>query len=301
MNSALPRALLWLAFALALVIVTTSSGLRLAADGLGCSPWPRCYGAQASPGEQPSAPVRIARLAHRIAASAFALVVVAAVALGWRRWPRSARRVAMLLLGVVASLAAVGRVTPSPIPAVTLVNVVGGLALLGATAFLLATARGITRTTGPPAAIVALLCLVALQAATGAMISVREAGAACAGGCDVAWPTDAPQLWAPQLPGTAEAMLPGQDAGAAIHAVHRLGAALIVVAFIVAAFAPPLRAAPMRWAAALMLALCVGAGGALYVFGGSLPAAVAHVLSAGLLVAALSVLRSRGTSLQEAT
>ena len=134
------RALLLLAFGLAMVVVTASSGLRLAANGLGCEPWPRCYGSPATASAVQQRPeARAARLSHRVAASAFVVAVLGAVLFGWRAWGRPARTVAGLLLAVTALLSVVGRYTPSTVPAVTLINVVGGLALLGGTAFLLAT------------------------------------------------------------------------------------------------------------------------------------------------------------------
>ena len=86
------RRLLQLAFALALVVVGASATLRLAANGIGCEPWPACYGGADTAAAANATPLaRALRLSHRIAASAFALVALAAVALGWRRWASGQR------------------------------------------------------------------------------------------------------------------------------------------------------------------------------------------------------------------
>jgi heme A synthase len=91
------RALLWLAFGLALVVVGASSGLRLAANGLGCEPWPTCYGSPAAAAVvKQSATAQAARLTHRIAASAFVIAVLGGVLLGWRAWSKPARAAALL-------------------------------------------------------------------------------------------------------------------------------------------------------------------------------------------------------------
>jgi cytochrome c oxidase assembly protein subunit 15 len=289
----LSRLLLWIAFGLALVVVGTSSGLRLAANGLGCSPWPRCYGApETALAVQQSPAVKAARLTHRIAASAFALAALGATLLGWRHWGVSARLAALLVLAVTALLSVVGLYTPSPLPAVTLINVLGGLALLGGTAFVLArqsTVDALARS--PRLALSALVLVLALQAAAGAMISVRSAGAACDRGCDVQWLPESLQLWQPLRPGPADELLRGTHAGEALQVLHRLGA--IVVTVLAAALGAAMLAGTggARPRAALAaLGLCVVLGLLLDSSSGSLPLAVAHALSAGLLVASLALL-----------
>lgn len=296
MRRVLSQWLLWLAFGLACVIVGTSSGLRLAANGLGCEPWPRCYGSAAAAQQaQHSAAAKAARLSHRIAASGFAVVALAAVLLGWRQGSWAARSAGLLLLVLTALLAAIGAVTPSPLPAVTLTNLLGGLALLGVTAYLLAVQAGhdATSRAAPRMVAVALLLLV-LQAAAGTMISVRGGGAACEGGCPSAWSADSVLLWHPLQAGSAEALLHDTRAGAALHVVHRIGAVLlVVVAVLVGArlrTRVPGRAVPLALGA---LALCALLGLLLTASAGSLPLAVTHTLAAGLLAASLAALLAR--------
>lgn len=302
MSANLPRALLWLAFALAFVVIGASSGLRLAADGLGCEPWPACYGrTTASQAVQPSPAERAVRLAHRVAASAFALAALTAVVLGWRRWSRPARRAGLLLIGVTALLSVVGRFTPSGLPAVTLVNVLGGVALLGGTGYLLATGSPGSAAGGRPRAMLyAAMLLVALQAATGATISVREAGAACELRCAAEWPVSSHRLWHPLQPGSANEIAPGARAGETLHAVHRLLAIFVIVVTIgAAALAAHRRDASRRLLAAL--AACMATGLALTFLDGALGAVVLHALAAGVLVAGMGAVMAIGPIRREVT
>lgn len=304
MSAKLPRALLWLAFALALVVIGASSGLRLAADGLGCEPWPACYGrTTASQAVQPSPAERVVRLTHRFAASAFALAVLVAVALGWRRWSRPARRAGLLLIGVTALLSVAGRFTPSGLPAVTLINVLGGITLMGGTAYLLATDAPGTAEARPRTRrwmLYMLALLIALQAATGAMISVREAGAACERGCAAEWPAGSHRLWHPLQPGSANELAPGARAGETLHAVHRLLAIFVIVVTLGAvALAAHRRDAAHRLLAAL--AACVASGLALAMLDGALGPAVLHALAAGVLVAGMGAVMAIGPIRKEIT
>lgn len=282
----------WIAFGLAFIVVGTSSGLRLAANGLGCEPWPRCYGAvETAQAVQQSPAAKAARLTHRVAASAFALTVLGATLLGWRHWEGRARVAAGFVLAVTALLSGVGLYTPSPLPVVTLVNVLGGLALLGGTAFMLAAQSTVSvHTRGRRLALSTLVLLVALQAAAGAMISVRAAGAVCARGCGAQWPPGTLQLWHPLRPGPADELL-GIQAGEPLHIAHRLGAIVVILlaAPLITVMLAGTGATRSRRALAAIV-ICVGLGLLLNSFDGSLSLAIAHALSAGLVVAGLAVL-----------
>ncbi|HET7527517.1 MAG TPA: hypothetical protein VFK10_16360, partial [Burkholderiaceae bacterium] len=180
------RALLVLAFALVLLVSVCSAALRLAGGGIGCTPWPACY-AQASA----SAPTDDAvpdwqhtvRLTHRISATAAALVFVFIVAFGFGGWSASQRVAGVSLLVLAAVLAMVGRITPSQLPAVVLTNLLGGHLLLAALAWLLTPAS--VDTTTPQAVTRGWLWFagVLLLLASGGLVSVRGAAAACADGC----------------------------------------------------------------------------------------------------------------------
>jgi cytochrome c oxidase assembly protein subunit 15 len=288
------RRLLQLGFVLALVVVGASSTLRLSANGIGCSPWPACYGQPATATAVNAAPLaRMLRLAHRIAASAFALLALVIVALGWRNWIRPARAVAILLLAVTAVLAAVGRYTPSPLPAVTLVNLLGGLALLALLAYLLAAeapasraAAGGSRGAARGVGFAVLIAAFVLQSGIGALISARLAGDACASGCGTIWSPGAAVLADPLRPGTA-ADLMRAGAGQPLHALHRLGGVALTVIAVPAIFAL-LRRRP-RAGAVAMLAVAATAGLGFIVASPApaLAASALHALAAGAVFATL--------------
>jgi cytochrome c oxidase assembly protein subunit 15 len=292
------RPLLLLAFALAVVVVGTSATLRLAANGIGCAPWPACYGRAATAAAANATPLaRALRLSHRIAASAFALVAVAAVAIGWRRWATGQRIAGVALLAVTAVLAWIGRYTPSPLPAITLVNLLGGFSLLALLAGLLAapatTAQAPNsgarygRTTTAAVGVSVLLVAVAVQSAGGALISARLAGDACASRCGPIGSADAVVLLDPSRPGTATE-LAGSTAGQVLQAGHRLGGLALALLTMITVYALGRRRRP-RLAAAAMLAAGVtgGLGFALASDAPALAAAAAHALGAGALCAAL--------------
>lgn len=291
------RALLWIALGLAFVVIGTSSGLRLAADGLGCEPWPRCYGRTAgAPRLDPSPAERAARLGHRAAAGAFAFAALAAVVLGWRRAGRGVRVAGGVLIATTAALAIVGRFTPSGLPAVTLANVIGGLTLAGLVAYLLARpAADAARAPGVTAWRGALVLLVALQAASGASISVRQAGAACAEGCAATWPAGAHRLWHPLQPGTAVDVTRDARAGEMLNGSHRLLAIVLVVAAAGAVARAPLGDRRVRGSLGA-LALCVLTGWVVTESAGALGPVVLHALAAGALAAGVGAWLAAGGS-----
>jgi heme A synthase len=232
------------------------------------------------------------------------LLTLVLVVGGWRHWNSDQRRAGSALLAVTALLAWVGLHTPSPLPLVTLVNLLGGFALLALLAWMLA-ARWAAP--DPPegvrtpwrATLLILLAALALQAASGAMISARLAGSDCALGCDQAWLPGAAALWHPMLPGAARELLQDARAGQALHWLHRLGAAALVVFAFGAALAMfgPGRTTVIRAAWALFGVL--GLGVVVATFDTPLWAAVAHALAAGLAVASLvAALAPHGQGLQ---
>ncbi len=291
----LTRRLLQLAFALALVVVGASSALRLAANGIGCAPWPACYGQAVTAADaNRSGAAKALRLAHRIAASTFALVALALLATGWRQWRQATRVAAVALLLVTTALAAIGWLTPSTLPAVTLANVLGGFTLLALLALLLVRTRA-TATVGngslkAPAGGILLFALLALQVAGGAMISARLAGDACATGCGAAWLPGAAVLAQPFVTGTATELVHPQRGGQPLHLLHRLAGLALVIASLLAAFV--WRSRRRRWATAAMVAAAStgGLGFVIATFTPSLPAAVLHALAAATLVATLAAL-----------
>lgn len=292
------RTLLWLGLILAGIIVLASATLRLSANGIGCTPWPVCYGqAETAAAAQGTLLVQTLRLLHRISASTFVLVVLGVVFIGWKRWPRCLRAVGVALLFVTAVLAGIGRFTPSPLPLITLINVLGGLSLLLLLAWLLAGTSPVASATVPEHHArflrrvgIALLPVLAWQAASGALISARLAGAACVNGCGEFWLAGAAVLLDPMTAGSARELLMHPASGQVLHLLHRvLGVALLVTAWAVVLSWPRQQGRDLRVTAwSLTVALLTGmiAGS----FDGSLTAVVAHALLAGLVTAGVGVM-----------
>ena len=110
------RVLLGLAFVLVLLVALCSATLRLAASGVGCTPWPTCYAqANAAAPADDAVPAwqHTLRLTHRVSATVAGLVFVFIVAFGFSRWSLSQRVAGASLWLLALALALVGRITPS--------------------------------------------------------------------------------------------------------------------------------------------------------------------------------------------
>lgn len=277
--------LLRVLLALALVILASSSHLRLSADGLDCEPWPLCYGTeQTAQLANATATATALRIAHRVAAPAFALLLAAWVALAWRALQRPQRWVAALLIGATAMLAWVGTKMPSPLPWITLANVLGGFALVALVVALLDPGgdAAATMTGGQRIAVAAVLTALALQVASGVLISVRGAGAACAVACTYLWVPGLAQAFDPSTPGTAIELTRNTAAGQPLQALHRLGGMLIALAAVGGGvMAVKGRRGSLIVAAAATTALL---GFAVAAHDGPVIAVVAHALSAALAI-----------------
>lgn len=283
-----------LAAALTLVVITVSALLRLAQAGLGCEPWPQCYGIALA--TEWLAPVRAT---HRVSALVVALIVLLAFVLAVSGGRAAARLAAIAgaALAVTAFLTWVGIITPGTrLPAVALANLVGGMTLFALLWWLVLEARGAGRKSNGRVGALALIALPLLiaQIGLGALAHATFGSASCPtlAGC-------AASDWLPQLSaaafdpfrpvaGVAGHSLPHADA-AAVHMTHR-ALALVVTAWLamVAWHAwriPATRASGMALAAALMLQIATGV--LLVVLQLPLAAAVVHNVAASLLLAAL--------------
>lgn len=287
-------ALAALAVALTLVVITVSALLRLAQAGLGCEPWPQCYGISLA--TEWLAPVRAT---HRVSALVVALVVLMAFVLA-ASGGRAAVRLAAIAgaaLAVTAFLTWVGIITPGTrLPAIALANLVGGMTLLALLWWLFLEARGAGRKSNRRIGALALIALPLLiaQIGLGALAHATLSSASCPtlAGC-------AASDWLPQLTaaafdpfrpvaGVAGHSLPHADAAAA-HMTHR-ALALVVTAWLAmvawrAWRVPVTRPSGMLLAAALALQVVTGA--LLVVLQMPLSAAVVHNVAASLLLAAL--------------
>jgi cytochrome c oxidase assembly protein subunit 15 len=297
------RAWLCLAAALVLAITTSSAMLRLSQAGVGCAPWPACYAERsAQPDSAPAADWHAgARLVHRVSASAVGLLFLFIVLFGWSDWSAGDRAAGASLLAVSAGLAILGRYTPSPLPAVTLANLLGGFVLLAATAWLLSgrARRAVGDETLRAALVLALVVIV--QAAIGGIVSARAAAAACLDGCAVVVPALADlrtfDLWTVNA-ALADAAPTSAQRQLALQAHIGVGVVLCGVAlwatWRMRSIAPYVSAAPLACvagAAALGLAMLAGPK--------SLAVSVVHSACAALALgfaAALWRISSRGVS-----
>ena len=93
------RMLATLGAALVLVVIGSSAYLRLSQAGLSCADWPACYGNLSHAAEATSAQL-VARIAHRIAASAVGFVLLALLAVSLTQRPRLAKQAVIALLAL---------------------------------------------------------------------------------------------------------------------------------------------------------------------------------------------------------
>ncbi len=287
------------AAALMLFVVVSSAYLRLAAAGLGCEPWPECYGVPSTPsvhprGDAPQPLQFLARLGHRLAASAILLLAFAILGASLRR-PRRRGDVglALAMAALTVFLALLGIASSSGMaPAVAFGNLLGGLALL-ACAWTLRARQAPAHVSGPepPASLrfaaVAAVVLLAVQIGLGGLISVKLAAAACPtlSGCEGGFSSGAALSTFDPFASTPAPLARPQ--GAVLHLTHRLGALLTLGWLGAVAFGarnrPGLRGPA---AAAALLALLQAVLGAMMVkLAFPLPLALGHnVLAAALLL-----------------
>jgi len=176
------RRMAWLTLCLLLAVTCLSAYLRHSAAGIGCEPWPACFGqgAGATPGAVivSGQALTVARVAHRVTATLALLLSLAMVAASLVRRPRLQREGghSLALLGIALGLALLGVFTPgSRLPAVAIGNLLGGFAMLAVAARLVAP---LPRDKLGPVAIGVVLLLV-LQTVGGALVSAAQAGLAC--------------------------------------------------------------------------------------------------------------------------
>ena len=166
-----------------------SAWMRHLRSGLGCTPWPECYGAPVA-----ATPPAWANGAHR----ALALLLVALVLMLILRVRRMGRNpaAAWIAAGSVLVLAVLGPLSGDPgRAAVTLANLLGGWMLAGALAWM--AAPGKERASSVVRAGVALALVSALLAANGGLIGARFGVADCPAvtGCGPSPGPTAPAHW----------------------------------------------------------------------------------------------------------
>ncbi|ATE62410.1 heme A synthase [Thauera sinica] len=260
------RRLVLLAFGLTAFVVVFGAYVRLSDAGLGCPDWPGCYGKlspahaagqildahEANPHGPVSMPKAWKEMIHRYAAAGLGLLIIAIAVLASRLGGHAkvSRRVAWLLVGVVALQGMLGKWTVTLLlkPAIVTAHLIGGLTTLALLAWLALRALGVERLqAGGTGGVAPRLCLAArlglvlliAQIALGGWTSTNYAALACTD-----FPTCHGSLW-PQadyanafhvvreLGMTADGELLSNAALTAIHWSHRVGALLVGVVLLV--------------------------------------------------------------------
>ena len=295
------RMLAWVLTALSLLILLVSAYIRLNGAGLGCSPWPHCYG-QLLTG-MATLQNDAARILHRSVASLTLVLGFVLVAQCLRPQPiQPTAKIATALLALMLVLTFVGLFSADPHRVWPgFVNILGGagLVMLSWYTALAARANPPRPDSRRPAPLLhAGASLLVLTMALGALIGVRYAATACPTlpGCSgVFWPATAGWSALDFFTGiTAPAGL-GDDGGVALHLLHRycaLATFLVLGLGGLRALAQP----ATRQSAGLLLALLLiqPTLGVLTVMSGfSLWLAIGHSLGAALLLAATIQLLAR--------
>ena len=285
------------AAALTFVVIVASAFMRHAQAGLSCIEWPACYARIAAPDAPatPSTGVHLARIAHRLAASAVLALVVGMLLLAWTQRPAWKREGGFALgaLAIAAGLAVLGIVTPGArLPAVAVGNLLGGYAMLAALAAAWASAAAPDSGTAAARGLAALaLALVFAQAFLGGMIGAQYGSLACPtiDGC-TRW------TWS-ELAGAIDPLRPLEIgdgrvvtvAGtAALHALHRICGLAAAVAALAAALSLARRRPRLAWAIGALLAAGVALGLAAVSPRPALAVVVAHNAAAACLAALLA-------------
>lgn len=307
----------WVGVALMVAIVASSAYLRLTSMGVGCEPWPACYGrvgAAAASGIDLGTASGIARLLHRVSAMAVAFVAAFVLLVALTRPARTFGNVvtAVGLCLCTALLAIVGRQSAgSLIPLVGLVNLIGGFGMLVLFGLLWALNREGAPAGLPVAARPVAFTLIGLamaQIALGALVSVTYSAPACSG--LIACEAPAEGMTAALAAFQPSAPLTIDDAGrvlapigaSSLQWLHRvlgwlLGAGLALGGVLLAVLGRRRRLG--AWIA--LLAACVAAVGTLMVISAyPLPAVMAHNLCAAALLFSLIVASVRARRVRAA-
>ncbi len=297
------------ALLLVIILVTLSAYLRLDHSGIGCEPWPACYGNIGVPVEVPNAvdtyerlleeasqPLSWATPLHRLVASVLGLLILGMALLSLHQ--RIHRLIAFSLLGLTVFLAWLGIYSEGlHSPAVVMGNLGGGFAMLGLLGWMVfGNSRSADRAgTGLHRTAIAALCILVLQIATGGLTSANFAASACQTlpDCHGSWLPGADIVTALDLSrihetGTSGMVLGGPEK-AAIHKLHRIVAVVAATFFLYAGIAAYRAGEDSRITGITLIALVAiefSLGLAAIVSGLPIGIAVAHNWIAALLLLA---------------
>lgn len=318
------RTLAKVSLVLVIILVTLSSYLRLEHSGIGCQPWPACYGnigvANQTPGvtdtyqrllEEARQPLSWATPLHRLVASALGILILVMNMFALQK--RSQRAFSLALLAITVFLAWLGIYSQGlHNPAVVMGNLCGGFVMLGLLGWMVLRKPGDGTKNGGPLRRWALLAIVLLgiQIFLGGLTSANFAAPACRTipDCHGSWLPGAEIATAFDLSRTLEigdtGMVLGGAERAAIHKLHRLVAVLTVLGVLAAG------GLAIRQGRAVRIAGCVAmmlvtveflVGVSAILTGLPIAVAVAHNwLAALLLLALLKMFAESGASLDAA-
>ncbi|MEO8542585.1 MAG: COX15/CtaA family protein [Betaproteobacteria bacterium] len=291
--------------ALVLAITSLSAFIRQSQAGLGCEPWPPCFGSALHAAQQgmvspvgDSPPVQMARLAHRVIATVALAGTATMVALCFMGRPKMWRKglLALALLTLALGLAVLGVWTKgSRLPAVAMGNLLGGMLMFALCWRLAAPLRRPDQEAGMAMRALAGLAWFVLlgQLGLGALTSASYAGQSCTGVLDCLraadaahWPWAMLDPW--REPVWDAARVPLNEGAALTQLLHRAGA-MVLALLLVALATLALRGGRRReaWSLLILLALQLVAGVLMVDTGLALPLALAHNLLAALLLATL--------------
>jgi len=248
------RALVVTSLILVIVLVSLSAYLRLHHSGIGCTPWPDCYGNIGIVGEAPTAadayerlleeasePLSWATPLHRLVAGVLSLAIVAMNLIALQR--RKDRVISSFLLALTIFLAWLGIYSEGlHSPAVVMGNLSGGFAMLGVLGWTVVRKQRGSTNGGSKCRLwtVAALLALCLQILVGGLTSANFAASACQTlpDCHGTWLPDASLATAFDLSRVHDVSESGMVVGgperAAIHKLHRLTAVLTAIAVLVA-------------------------------------------------------------------
>lgn len=299
-----------LSLLLVLVLVVLSAYLRLDHSGIGCQPWPECYGSIGVPSESPSAadtyerlleeasePLSWATPLHRLVASVLGLLVLGMALLSLHQ--RKNRLMAFSLLALTVFLAWLGIYSEGlHSPAVVMGNLSGGFAMLGLLGWMvLRKSRSPTDdSTILGKAALAALVILGVQILLGGLTSANFAASACQTlpDCHGSWWPGSEITTAFDFSRVHETGATGMALGGAeradIHKAHRIAAVLAATTILFAGIAAVRTGRDLRIVGIAVVALVAiefSLGIAAVITGLPIGIAVAHNWIAALLLLAV--------------
>lgn len=260
---------------LVIILVVLSAYLRLDHSGIGCDPWPACYGNIGVSTESPTAastyerlleeasqPLSWARPLHRLVASVLGLAILGLCLLSLNR--RKDRLLSFGLLALTVFLAWLGIYSEGlNSPAVVMGNLAGGFAMLGLLGWM------VLRKPPPPEGtnsslqkwISAALVVLCLQILLGGLTSANFAASACqtVPDCHGSWLPGAKIAAAFDISGahtiSETGMVLGGAERAAIHKLHRIAAVLTTIIVLLAGTAAIKAGADLRIVGSVVMLL----------------------------------------------